>query len=62
MVERIFGEEPSMEGDFIVINFFALVGYLFLILKLKAISAFSARSNHWHNENPWNLINLVTKL
>ncbi|KAL6328723.1 hypothetical protein AAG906_003409 [Vitis piasezkii] len=27
VVETIFGEEPSMEGDFIVINFFALEGW-----------------------------------
>ncbi|GAB2278681.1 hypothetical protein Dimus_013356, partial [Dionaea muscipula] len=26
VMEKIFGDGPSMEGDFIVINFFALLG------------------------------------
>ncbi|PON39426.1 UDP-glucuronosyl/UDP-glucosyltransferase [Trema orientale] len=62
VVEKIFGQGPSMEGDFIVINFFALEGWsLAELFRVRCIvaapyvvpySAPSSYERHFKKEHP----------
>jgi hypothetical protein len=41
-VEEVFGNDPSISGDFIVINFFALVRNIFVHVSAGTYLAFSS--------------------
>jgi hypothetical protein len=41
-VEEVFGNDPSISGDFIVINFFALVSNIFVHVSAGTSLAFSS--------------------